>query len=94
MVDGKGMAPEAEAHLRTMAWWNKMSPTDAEAFKKEMDFFRGKETAANWRWIASIPHNVVSALLHLHPNFLADKKEFRRWLKTEGQQYIVPGAKL
>jgi len=95
-IDGTGMAPEAEAHLRTMAWWGRMSVTDAEEFRKKTDFFgagtAGDGKEGNWRWIASIPHNVMSALLQVNPDLLKDMKEFKKWLRTEGVQYQVPGS--
>lgn len=94
-IEGTGMAPEAEAHLRTMAWWGKMSVSDRDEFKKRNNFF-GDESAtdANWRWIASIPSNVISALLHVNPTLFQDMGAFKKWLKVEGTQYQVPGSKL
>lgn len=92
-LDRTGLAPEAEAHLNLMAWWNKLNDDDSDKFKEEASWMQeGGE--GNWRWLASIPHNVAAALLQLNPNIFSEKEEFRAWLRTEGKQYLIPGAKL
>lgn len=92
---GRGMAPQAEAHMRMMAAWGKMNVWDQEDFRKAMEMpFAGPNT----RWIASIPASVMALILEANPTLLANREEFRKWLKdngpTGGAQYRVPGAKL
>ena len=95
-LDGTGLAPETETHLKTMMWWKKMNVWDRDDFEKAMRF-----TAAdgkNVRWIASIPPAIWAAMLETEPDILKDPKAFKRWLlnnsPTGGGKYRVPGAKL
>jgi hypothetical protein len=92
---GRDMAPEAEAHMRMMAAWGKMNVWDRDVFQKAMEMpFAGKSL----RWIASIPSGVMALMLEANPTLLADKENFKKWLKDTsdlgGAKFLVPGAKL
>jgi hypothetical protein len=90
-----GMAPQAEAHLKAMLWWNKLSLCDREDFARMTGHgVQGK----SWRHIASVDPSIMSAMLEANPELTRDKERFKKWLKDNsakgGAKYRVPGAKL
>jgi len=84
---GKGAAPETEGHLKAMLWFQKLGALDQETWRRANDLFSGRK----FRWIASIPVAVMSALMEAHPSIVTDKEEFYRWLNSEeGRMFRVP----
>jgi len=91
-LEGTGLAPETEGHLKAMMWWNKMNVWDRDDFERAMRF-EGAD-GKNVRWLASIPPAIWTVMLEAEPDILKDKEKFKQWLRTGGAQYRVPGAKL
>lgn len=87
-LDRKGLAPEAEAHLKMMSWWQNMNALDQEDFQRAQNVLG----EGSFRWVASIPMSVWCLLLDLHPTILQDKAELHRWLRSN-PQYLVPNGR-
>lgn len=83
---GTGLAPHTEAHIAMMHWWSKLGVMDKADFKKAVDTLGGQK---NWKWRASIPLSVWTALLEQEPWIMQDRKALYKWL-DRNPQYKVP----
>jgi len=87
----EGVAPEAEAHLRMMAWWAGLNVWDRADFRKALSILPEWKSV---RWVASIPLSIGSAIFESHPELLKDRQELHRWLNDSspmgGLKYKIP----